>query len=234
MLSAAMLASDARLVTREGRNQIEGDPTEGALIVAAIKVGLNADDLNTQEPRVAEIPFTSERRRMTTLHSHGRRCDGLLEGGGRRRVAQLHQPVQVGQRVPLTDECRERVTRRRATHGQRRAARARGRAKGERLGRGRGTADDAARSRRDDGSSASRSEGRSPGLFGRRHPSDHDHGRSSADRQRRRAARSACSSDQRVVVGPRSRRDERRRTPARRRRHRACTHASRPPTSSAS
>ena len=41
LLRAAVLASDARLVTRDGRWQVEGDPTEGALVVAAIKAGLN-------------------------------------------------------------------------------------------------------------------------------------------------------------------------------------------------
>ena len=73
LLRACVLASDAQLVSREGRWHIEGDPTEGALVVAARKVGVNPADLNEQEPRVAEIPFTSERRRMTTLHTttHG-------------------------------------------------------------------------------------------------------------------------------------------------------------------
>ena len=69
MLSAAALASDARLVSRDGRHQVEGDPTEGALVVAASKIGLIPADLNASEPSVSEIPFTSERRRMTTLHS---------------------------------------------------------------------------------------------------------------------------------------------------------------------
>ena len=44
LLHAAVLASDARLVTRDGRWQVDGDPTEGALVVAATKVGLNAVD----------------------------------------------------------------------------------------------------------------------------------------------------------------------------------------------
>ena len=69
LLRAGVLASDARLVSRDGRWQVQGDPTEGALVVAATKAGLNPADLNEQEPRVAEIPFTSERRRMTTLHT---------------------------------------------------------------------------------------------------------------------------------------------------------------------
>ena len=68
LLTAAVLSSDARLVRREGRPEVKGDPTEGALVVAAMKAGLNPDALNAEAPRVGEIPFTSERRRMTTLH----------------------------------------------------------------------------------------------------------------------------------------------------------------------
>ncbi|MDQ5853262.1 MAG: cation-translocating P-type ATPase, partial [Chloroflexota bacterium] len=69
VLRAAVLCSDARLIQREGRWQIKGDPTEGALVVAAAKAGLHRADLEAQAPRVNEIPFTSETKRMTTVHA---------------------------------------------------------------------------------------------------------------------------------------------------------------------
>lgn len=71
LLRAAALASDAHIVHSEtdGRWQIKGDPTEGALVVAAAKAGLNKADLESQFPRMNEIPFTSETKRMTTLHA---------------------------------------------------------------------------------------------------------------------------------------------------------------------
>jgi len=70
LLQAAALASDAHLVydEAEGRWRIKGDPTEGALIVAAAKAGLHKQELDARFPRVDEIPFTSETKRMTTLH----------------------------------------------------------------------------------------------------------------------------------------------------------------------
>ena len=68
LLRAAVLASDARLVHRDNRWTIDGDATEGALLVAAKKAGLDPARLADDEPRVGEIPFTSDRRRMTTLH----------------------------------------------------------------------------------------------------------------------------------------------------------------------
>jgi Ca2+-transporting ATPase len=70
LLRASVLASDAQLA-RNGENgqwHIKGDPTEGALVVAAAKAGLYRTDLGNQYPRVHEIPFTSETKRMTTLH----------------------------------------------------------------------------------------------------------------------------------------------------------------------
>ncbi|MCI0646323.1 MAG: cation-translocating P-type ATPase [Chloroflexi bacterium] len=70
LLQGAALASDAHIVHSEadGRWHVKGDPTEGALVVAAAKAGLHKANLDTQFPRVNEIPFTSETKRMTTLH----------------------------------------------------------------------------------------------------------------------------------------------------------------------
>jgi Ca2+-transporting ATPase len=71
LLRGAMLASDARLAQTDGRWVVKGDPTEGALVVAAAKAGLQKTDLDQRFPRVHEIPFTSETKRMTTLHETG-------------------------------------------------------------------------------------------------------------------------------------------------------------------
>ena len=71
LLRAATLSSDAHLVYDAAQKtwQLKGDPTEGALIVAAAKAGLHKPDLDREFPRVHEIPFTSESKRMTTLHA---------------------------------------------------------------------------------------------------------------------------------------------------------------------
>ena len=68
LLRAVALTSDARLARSNGRWQIKGDPTEGALVVLAAKAGLKKIDLEAQFPRVHEVPFSSEAKRMTTLH----------------------------------------------------------------------------------------------------------------------------------------------------------------------
>ena len=109
LLQAAVLASDAGLVTRDGRWQIEGDPTEGALVVAAVKAGLHPDTLNTQEPRVAEIPFTSERRRMTTLHATPAGTVAYSKGAADELLPACTRVLDRDREVPLTDAQREAI-----------------------------------------------------------------------------------------------------------------------------
>jgi Ca2+-transporting ATPase len=71
LLEGAALASDAHLVRDAAKDtwEIKGDPTEGALVVAAAKAGLHKPELDGAWPRVHEIPFTAESKRMTTLHA---------------------------------------------------------------------------------------------------------------------------------------------------------------------
>ncbi len=81
MLRAATLASDTTLVGgADSQWDIKGDPTEGALIVAAAKAGLQKEALDASTPRVEEIPFTSETKRMTTLHQTGASLTAYVKG----------------------------------------------------------------------------------------------------------------------------------------------------------
>ena len=67
-LLAGALCNDAQLVQRNGRWAITGDPTEGALLVAARKGGLDSDGLNGVCLRLDAVPFESARQYMATLH----------------------------------------------------------------------------------------------------------------------------------------------------------------------
>ena len=72
MIKAAALCNDAILeddIDRDGDLRVIGDPTEGALVAAAAQLGLWKPVLDERWPRVAEVPFSSERKRMTTVHS---------------------------------------------------------------------------------------------------------------------------------------------------------------------
>jgi len=68
LLLGGLLCNDSVLEKAEGKWIIKGDPTEGALTVAAVKAGLHETEVRLENPRVEEIPFSSERKRMTTIH----------------------------------------------------------------------------------------------------------------------------------------------------------------------
>jgi Ca2+-transporting ATPase len=64
-----VLCNDAKLIAQnEGQYRTFGDPTEGALVVAGARRGFWKEDMEADFPRVAEVPFDSERKRMTSVH----------------------------------------------------------------------------------------------------------------------------------------------------------------------
>jgi Ca2+-transporting ATPase len=102
LLLGGLLCNDSVLEKAEGKWVIKGDPTEGAFVVAAAKAGLHQKELRLENPRVEEIPFSSERKRMTTIHqtTDGKRtafmkgapeailqrCSHILDEGGTREL----------------------------------------------------------------------------------------------------------------------------------------------------
>jgi len=81
-LKAGLLCNDSRLTRTEEGWQVEGDPTEGALITAARKAGLSPDVLQQELKRLDTIPFESQHQYMATLHDAGpdRPRIGYLKG----------------------------------------------------------------------------------------------------------------------------------------------------------
>jgi P-type Ca2+ transporter type 2C len=78
-LAVADRANNASVQQRDGRWTVQGDPTEGALLVAARKCGLSSADLDIRLPRLAEVPFSSERKLMSTIHRDaGREHAGIV------------------------------------------------------------------------------------------------------------------------------------------------------------
>jgi P-type Ca2+ transporter type 2C len=126
LVTAAALANDATLEPAEDKGQdggynIVGDPTEGALVVAAAQMGLPKYALEERWPRVAEVPFTSERKRMTTVHKvDAADEDAAVPWCGRGHVAfakgavdsllEISEQAWAGEEaVPLTDDLRQRI-----------------------------------------------------------------------------------------------------------------------------
>ncbi|MBL8053247.1 MAG: HAD-IC family P-type ATPase, partial [Nitrospira sp.] len=80
LLTAAVLCNGATLQQEKGIWRIIGDPTEGALLVAAAKVGLTKAELEGQAPREREIPFDAERKMMTIVRRTEQGCKVYSKG----------------------------------------------------------------------------------------------------------------------------------------------------------
>jgi Ca2+-transporting ATPase len=113
-LAAGDLANNAVLLQQDGRWTIQGDPTEGALVVAARKVGAAAGGRRERFPRVGEVPFSSERKLMSTAHSDAeddRRVLVVAKGAPDILLARC-TAERVGDATrPLTKERREEIGR---------------------------------------------------------------------------------------------------------------------------
>jgi Ca2+-transporting ATPase len=111
LLRVAALCCDARLLPpRDGHGWgILGDTTEGALLTAAAKAGLNLAAEQAAAPRVGEFPFDSTRKLMTTLHEHDGRTWAFVKGAPLELLARCTH-LRTGQgTVALDDAARREV-----------------------------------------------------------------------------------------------------------------------------
>ncbi|MDP2984604.1 MAG: cation-translocating P-type ATPase [Candidatus Latescibacter sp.] len=111
LLRAAALASDAHIVHNEleDRWHVKGDPTEGALVVAAGKAGMTKAGLESQFPRVNEIPFTSETKRMTTLHTGPEGAIAYSKGAPEIILDSCARQLAADGEIALDSESREMI-----------------------------------------------------------------------------------------------------------------------------
>jgi P-type Ca2+ transporter type 2C len=80
ILKTGVLCNDSRLTSDSGQMGIIGDPTDGALVVAAEKAGINKEALETECPRIDEIPFESEKQYQVTLHNIDGKAIACMKG----------------------------------------------------------------------------------------------------------------------------------------------------------
>jgi len=109
-LKAGALCNDTALKEVKGEWVITGDPTEGALVVLARKAGIDPDALRHEHPRVQEIPFSSERKQMTTVHSTAHGLAAYSKGACEAVLQRCSRMVREGMEVPLTDEMKDQIT----------------------------------------------------------------------------------------------------------------------------
>jgi Ca2+-transporting ATPase len=104
LLQVGVLCNDTSLHSEGGVWMVKGDPTEGALLVAAAKAGLWQDTLRGQYPRVSEIPFSSETKRMTTIHKTGEGYIAYSKGAPEVILGSCSRVFRDGKETELTSE----------------------------------------------------------------------------------------------------------------------------------
>jgi Ca2+-transporting ATPase len=111
-LASADRANNAAVQQHDGRWIVQGDPTEAALLVAARKAGLRHETLDAQLPRVGEVPFSSERKLMSTIHrdtEHQQRGVVFTKGAPDVLLPRCTHEVVGDGRRPLSDERRREI-----------------------------------------------------------------------------------------------------------------------------
>ncbi|HEX7045353.1 MAG TPA: cation-translocating P-type ATPase [Burkholderiales bacterium] len=107
-------ANNAVLIERDGRWSVEGDPTEGALLVAARKAGLTDEALDARFRRIGEVPFSSERKLMSAVYTdaeHGERVLVFTKGAPDVLLARCTHELVGGGLRPLTEARRAEILR---------------------------------------------------------------------------------------------------------------------------
>jgi P-type Ca2+ transporter type 2C len=104
LLQIGALCNDALLTRESTRCDIIGDPTEGALVVAAAKAGIDKEDLELTYPRIDEIPFQSEKQYMATLHTRDSKRVAYVKGSPERLLSFSNSILKNNEIVALTED----------------------------------------------------------------------------------------------------------------------------------
>ncbi|WP_299195479.1 cation-transporting P-type ATPase [uncultured Amphritea sp.] len=101
---ASVLCNEAQLIQKEGEWLIEGDPTEGALLVLGAKSGIDLREFHLEMPRDDLIPFESEHRFMATLH-HDHEGMGVvyIKGAIEAILPRCHWQLEGDNKVPVDE-----------------------------------------------------------------------------------------------------------------------------------
>jgi P-type Ca2+ transporter type 2C len=120
LAKTAVLCNDANIEFKGDKADLTGDPTEIALLVFAYKSGVRQDKMNSEFPRVQEIPFSSERKMMTTIHrrscnnndnniSSSRKYEAYIKGACEVVLSHCSEIVIDNKSLSLTDDMRNRI-----------------------------------------------------------------------------------------------------------------------------
>ena len=118
-LIAGYLCNDAKIINIDGKNDVQGDPTEGALIVSGAKAKLN-DEIVEQFPKFDTIPFESQYQYMATLHQNGGTNIVFVKGAVEKITNMCSYMLdKQGNKIPFNKEEIVKVANEMATRGLR-------------------------------------------------------------------------------------------------------------------
>jgi Ca2+-transporting ATPase len=119
LAKTAVLCNDANIAFKGDKADLTGDPTEIALLVFAYKSGVRQDKMNSKFPRVQEIPFSSERKMMTTIHrrscnndnniSSSRKYEAYIKGACEVVLSHCSEIAVDNKSLSLTDDMRDTI-----------------------------------------------------------------------------------------------------------------------------
>ncbi|MEI6308457.1 MAG: cation-translocating P-type ATPase [bacterium] len=109
LLLAATMNTDAALTQKEEQWEIHGDPTEAALIVLAAKSGIWKESVKTGAQRIAEVPFSSDRKRMTTAFAFPETIEVFSKGAPDILLDLCTAVWEDGQSLPLRSTMRQAI-----------------------------------------------------------------------------------------------------------------------------
>ena len=109
-LKAGLLCNDSSLDEVDGKWAVKGDPTEGALVVLSAKAGMHPREYRLKNPRLEELPFSSERKRMTTLNqdSSGKKI-AFMKGAPEVVLKRCYSVLEHGESRVLSEEDRLKI-----------------------------------------------------------------------------------------------------------------------------
>ena len=108
-LKTGVLCNGARLVEDEEGYDIIGDPTEGCLLTAGAKAGFTRESLEEENPVVDEVPFDSERRKMSVVCRSEGKLVAYVKGAPDETLKDCTHIQEAGQVKPLTDQIKAQI-----------------------------------------------------------------------------------------------------------------------------
>ncbi|MGQ9510019.1 MAG: cation-translocating P-type ATPase [Thermodesulfobacteriota bacterium] len=91
VLRIGMLCNESNIVEENGQFRVDGDPTEGALIISAMKAGLNPEEERNRYPQLSLLPFESDRGFMASLHHNNGKKFIFVKGAPEKVVEMCSQ-----------------------------------------------------------------------------------------------------------------------------------------------